>query len=190
MSSQPSPTEISGLKKGDMVLFHRRMAVVHKPRVGGNGASFVDVTDGGGRTRTFFVFNKAPIVYFPTILEAMAATNVFPENELDRRALRAELWFTDPLPGDVFAACNGLYFLTIVERFKDRVKCKITSRSQEDQQLNLLWRTKYRSFSSIPAFQEAYEFKDGPGYELFAWSSNRTESADRIESLGPIGEVK
>lgn len=183
-------TEIE-LKKGDMVLFHRRMAMVVSVSRNGKVVWGLEHTDGGGRTRKFKPFMQSDIVRFPSILDVLAtAGESFPVDELDERALRAELWFTDPQVGDILASADALYFLKITHRCSDILHVKIQSSSEVDREQRIAWVSKGRSFSSIEDFQKRYQLPYMPGYELFAWSSNRDDGQDRIDIPEPIGEVK
>lgn len=192
MNSPTPTTGITGtpLKRGDMLLFHGRMATVLELSNIPGRARTVEVTDGGGRTRVFFTFTGSPISYFPSVLDALAAAGDFPKDNLDKRALRAELWFTDPQVGDVFAAYYGVYFLKITESSEGKLTSQVRTSSLVGRDLSPKWETSQHVFGSIEAFQKTFERQDGPGYSLYAWSSPRTKDADRIESLGSIGEAQ
>ena len=185
-------TGITGteLKVGDMVLFHRRLATVTVVSSNGKEAWGLEHTDGGGRTREFKAFSSAPIVYFPTLLDAIAAAGDFPKDVFDERALQAERWFLRPQIGDVLCAPGKHYFVEITGRHRHKVHTEIRSSTPFDRAHNLVWRVKYRSFKSPKAFRKAFERGGAPGYTVFAWSSKRPKDADRIETPGSVGEVK
>jgi hypothetical protein len=189
MNESPAPTEIA-LKKGDHVLFHGRIATVETTSNWPGKARTVEVVDGGGRARSFFVLFGAPIVYFPTVLDALATVGDVETDDLDDAELRAELYFANPRIGDVFIHCDRHYFMKVVDRPEGEVHVVTADAGLAYERFKVKWGTVPQRFSSVSHFQATYERQDAPGYQLLAWGFNKHRDADRNKSLGPIGGPK
>lgn len=183
------PTEIK-MNVGDVALYYDRVCTI--TRIGSlDRIVWVEVTDEGGRTRTFSGFVGGSVEELPTgeyeVLDSLVKATAQPEDPYECAARKAELWFARPQVGDIFFKPDIYYYLRIIELSADgSIRAQLSTASK----INMENCHTEVSFTSLEAFQREYQFKTLPGYSLLAYSSLRSDEVSRTEIPDCIGEWK
>lgn len=183
------PTEIK-MNVGDVALYYDRVCTV--TRLGSlDRIVWVELTDDGGRTRTFSGFVGGSVKELPTgefeVLDSLVKATAQPDDPYECAARKAELWFARPQVGDIFFRPDRYYYLRIVELYAGGgIRAQLSTASEINGEN---CHTEV-SFISLEAFQREYQYKTLPGYCLLAYASQRDGEVSRAEIPDCVGEWK
>lgn len=155
---------------GDLVMYDGYLAeVIRAPRSLLDGV-VIEVTDTGGRARSFVV-PKYELRPAGGVLDIMATVRTEIDPRTSSSAQIGEVWMADPQSGDVWGI-PGKYVVEIVEI---RGTGEVLVKKGMDPGAQFPAEGAEELFTSVKAFQRAHDRPLSPGYTVIAMGTARPE---------------
>lgn len=163
------------VKPGDWVKYGDRLAeVIHVGRTSCD-PTIVEVTDAGGRVRSFAARPeelKEVLEEDETVLDVLSLSSRNTPALADSSFATAEVWLADPRIGDVFASRLGQELELLELREDGSIVVELTTEFGPPTGR----KSRTIVYASLKKLQEAYELRNYPGYYLRALRSQRHET--------------